>query len=117
MWDEADEPEALEGQARRQDVLRRTRDLGLRSRKISSALQSTGRLICEVPGCGFDFHAVYGELGRDFAIVHHELPLGSRKRARRTRSSELRIVCANCHAMIHRGGETRKVAAVTVRRD
>jgi predicted HNH restriction endonuclease len=64
-------------------------------------------LKCEVPGCGFDFEAVYGELGRDYAQVHHLKPLGDRTTPSETKLNDLAIVCANCHAMIHRGGKCR----------
>lgn len=114
VLDADDAPEALEGHSRLAEVIQRARDLGLRSRKIASVKKALGRLVCEVPNCGFDFFAAYGELGRDFAIVHHEDPIGRRKRASKTTFSRLRIVCANCHAMIHRGGETRSLAALRI---
>ena len=66
-----------------------------------------GRLPCEVPGCAFDFLAVYGEIGTGYAQVHHRRPLSDRTRPSETRLSELVVVCANCHVMIHRGGECR----------
>ena len=56
-----------------------------------------------MPGCGFDFHEVYGEVGREFAHVHHLEPLGERDDATVTSLADLAIVCANCYAMIHRG--------------
>jgi 5-methylcytosine-specific restriction endonuclease McrA len=80
----------------------------LRKAKIREILSKHGRLVCEVRGCGFDFHAVYGELGRGFAHVHHRHLLASNG-ARRTKLSDLAIVCANCHAMIHRWGMCRDI--------
>jgi predicted HNH restriction endonuclease len=62
-----------------------------------------------VPGCGFDFEAVYGELGRNYAQVHHLKPLGDRTTPSETKLSDLVIVCANCHAMIHRSGKRRSL--------
>ncbi len=86
----------------------RLREKRLRKRKIQETLRvENGRLRCEVPGCGFDFLAVYGELGRDYAHVHHKKPLSDRTNPEMTKLSELAIVCANCHSMIHRGGLCR----------
>jgi predicted HNH restriction endonuclease len=48
---------------------------------------------------------VYGEKGRGFAHVHHVEPLGHRGKSRITHLKDLKIVCANCHAVIHRYGE------------
>lgn len=86
----------------------RLREKRLRKRKILEVLRrENGRLRCEVPGCGFDFLAIYGELGREFAHVHHKNPLSDRAGAEVTKLDDLAIVCANCHAMIHRGGRCR----------
>lgn len=93
---------AIEGALRL--ALRRhfARDARLRQVKIQQVLAAKGRLQCEVPGCGFDFAAVYGGLGDKFAHVHHDEQLSKRDRETRTELKKLRIVCANCHAMIHR---------------
>jgi len=90
-------------------IRHRKREQSLRERKISTVLKLTGTLACEVPGCGFDFARVYGELGAGYAQVHHLLPLAQRDSAQPTALSDLAIVCANCHAMIHRGGELRNL--------
>ncbi len=53
--------------------------------------------------CGFDFEAVYGELGRSFIHVHHIIPLSEVKATYAVDPiRDLRPVCANCHAIIHR---------------
>jgi hypothetical protein len=97
----------LEGEETEAMGKRRTRDQILRRRKISQARNSgNGRLICEVPGCGFDFEEVYGLLGAGFAHVHHRNQLSGRN-PRATKLKELAIVCPNCHAMIHRHGKCR----------
>ena len=71
--------------------------------------QSSGTQIPDeiVSKCGFDFEAVYGELGRDYAQVHHLKPLADRTKPSQTKLDDLAVVCANCHAMIHRGGKCR----------
>ncbi len=88
----------------------------LRMQKIRSVQEANhGQLECEVPGCGFNFFRVYGELGRDFAHVHHRRPLADRKR-RETTLDDLAIVCANCHAMIHKDRECRPLENLIVPR-
>jgi 5-methylcytosine-specific restriction enzyme A len=53
--------------------------------------------------CGFDFEEKYGERGRDFIHVHHLVPIASIGLDYVVNPiSDLRPVCPNCHAMIHR---------------
>jgi hypothetical protein len=103
----------LEGEARRRMVLHRKREGRLRDGRIAFVKNRTGALACEVKGCGFNFHAVYGKLGEDYAQVHHMRPLSYRTVPSKTRVSDLRVVCANCHAMIHLGGKSRSLAQIT----
>lgn len=102
---------ALEGELVHLLKLHRKRDRRLRLAKIRQVLrQRNGRLACEVPRCGFDFAAVYGLLGLGYAQVHHKKPLSSLHEEEEVRLEDLIIVCANCHVMIHRGGDCRSVA-------
>lgn len=103
---------AYEGEVRLLVVRHRRREQRLRSEKIQHALQTRGRLVCEVPGCGFDFEEVYGPGARGFAHVHHLEPLHSQDTPRLTRLADLAIVCANCHAFIHLGGKCRPLAGL-----
>lgn len=77
----------------------RERDRSLVQRKKTAA-RAAGTLACEV--CGFDFELSYGSLGRDFIECHHVRPL-SLSGQTKTKSSDLVLVCANCHRMAHRG--------------
>ena len=53
--------------------------------------------------CGFDFEKVYGRLGKDFIHVHHLVPISSiGKEYEIDPIKDLRPVCPNCHAMLHR---------------
>jgi hypothetical protein len=53
--------------------------------------------------CDFDFEQVYGEIGRDFIHVHHLVPLSEiGKEYQINPVQDLRPVCPNCHAMLHR---------------
>jgi hypothetical protein len=57
--------------------------------------------ICKV--CEFDFGAVYGEIGQGFIHVHHLKDLSTiGARYEVNPIADLRPVCPNCHAMLHR---------------
>ncbi|MDG9714442.1 HNH endonuclease [Streptomyces sp. DH10] len=77
----------------------RERNKGLRKRKIESALRKGGGLACEA--CGFDFEEVYGERGAGYVECHHVVPLHEAGEGK-TKLSDLALICANCHRMIHR---------------
>lgn len=108
-----DPEEGFEGYLRVLFVRHRQREHRLRSAKIRSVLRALGRLRCEVPTCAFDFEERYGSLGREYAHVHHLRPLAAADARRRTTLNDLAIVCANCHAMIHRGGACRPLKEVS----
>lgn len=113
-----DESSALEGEALMRFVIHRKREVKLRHEKIATALKgNNNRLICEVPNCGFDFLRRYGNLGFGYAHVHHLMPLReAAAHGRATKLSDLAVVCANCHAMIHRGGECRPLDGLIPKR-
>jgi hypothetical protein len=96
------EPVYTEGERIEYQGSRGVRDPRLRDAKIGRVLIETGELRCEIPGCDFDFFETYGERGKGFAIVHHRNPIGKRSGPSETKLSDLTIVCANCHAIIHR---------------
>jgi hypothetical protein len=100
----------LEGAARARYVVHRYREQRLRKAKIADELKRKGKLACEV--CEFDFKASYGSIGEGFTHVHHKIPFNSFQGVRETQLSELAIVCANCHAMIHVGGKSRHLDEV-----
>ena len=53
--------------------------------------------------CSFKFDDMYGSLGRDFIHVHHLVELSTiRTEYNVDPIRDLRPVCANCHAMLHR---------------
>ena len=98
----------FEGTWKRAFIFHRRRESKAPREKIREVLKLTGKLVCEVPKCGFDFEARFGKLGRGYAQVHHLDPLSkSPKEGKITKPSDLAIVCANCHVMIHIGGECR----------
>jgi predicted HNH restriction endonuclease len=113
-WIPDPETAAVEGQNQALLANHRRREQSLRRAKIEASRRShpNGRLICEVPGCGFDFEAVYGQLGEGFAEVHHLRSLSEMDGPVLTTLADLSVVCANCHRMIHRGAGCRPLDAV-----
>jgi predicted HNH restriction endonuclease len=104
---------ALEGEQQRTLVVHRHREISLRRAKLDAfRREHDGRLFCEVPGCGFDFETVYGELGSGFAEVHHLRPLGEPAQPVSTTLADLAVVCANCHRMIHRSNGCRPIESI-----
>jgi 5-methylcytosine-specific restriction protein A len=99
----------FEGERKQSFIYHRRREAEVRRRKIEDVrIRNHGKLICEVPNCGFDFAKRYGTLGEGYAQVHHLLPLREAPDGGRpTKLEDLAIVCANCHVMIHLGGECR----------
>lgn len=63
--------------------------------------------------CGFNFGAVYGSLAEGLIHVHHIKPLSEiRAKYEVDPLADLRPVCPNCHAVIHRGGKSRSIQEV-----
>jgi len=55
--------------------------------------------------CSFNFESFYGLRGKDFIHVHHLTPLSEIGESYRVNPEhDLRPVCPNCHAMLHRKG-------------
>ncbi|ESN15811.1 hypothetical protein L370_01872 [Enterobacter sp. MGH 24] len=58
---------------------------------------------CQCSVCNMDFEKTYGETGKDYIHVHHITPLSEiGERYKLDPVNDLRPVCPNCHAMIHR---------------
>jgi predicted HNH restriction endonuclease len=108
-----DSESAIEGNQQRRLVIHRQRESSLRRAKLDAfRKEHDGRLFCEVPGCGFSFEIVYGELGSGFAEVHHLTPLGELSQPISTTLADLAVVCANCHRMIHRNNDCRTLEGI-----
>jgi len=109
-----EELESLEGLPRERLILHRIREWKLRKRKLDKAFWANGgRLVCEVPNCGFNFSERYGALGDGYCHVHHLTPLSDAPdEGRAANLDDLAIVCANCHAMIHRNGGCRPLVGL-----
>lgn len=57
---------------------------------------------CKV--CDFDFNKTYGKWANDYIEVHHMKPISNAKETKieTNPSTDLTVVCANCHRMIHK---------------
>lgn len=98
--------EALEGDKRYAFLAHYHRDSRLRKAFIASRKP----LSCEI--CKLDFEKAFGELGAGYAHAHHEDAIAKRSRNTTTRQNRMKVVCPNCHAMIHRGGKCRTIEEV-----
>lgn len=88
--------EFFEGASRR--VLVNAYERNRRAR--NECLRHRGRS-CSV--CGFDFEARYGPSAAGYIQVHHVVPIAQVEGEYRVDPvADLRPVCANCHAVIHR---------------
>ena len=54
--------------------------------------------------CGFNFFTTYGIWGKGFAEVHHVKPFSDHgdKKSLTDPQTDLLVVCANCHRMLHK---------------
>jgi 5-methylcytosine-specific restriction protein A len=91
--------EALEGALVTRLHRRRERSQKIVTAKKKQFLSNHDSLFCEA--CGFDFAKVYGDRGNGFIECHHTLPVSEMTPGEKTKLSELALVCANCHRMIH----------------
>ena len=96
----AGEEEAEEGELLIRAHRDRERNTRLVRLKKDRALGEAGELQCEA--CSFDFSTAYGNHGRSFIECHHVTPLSELKPGQKTKLADLRLVCSNCHRMIHR---------------
>jgi 5-methylcytosine-specific restriction protein A len=75
------------------------RNAALVKAKKKRALATLGRLACEA--CGFDFRERYGDRGEGFIECHHAKPVHALRPGEKTKIADLRLLCSNCHRMIH----------------
>ncbi|MEG4987682.1 HNH endonuclease [Microcoleus sp. BR0-C5] len=95
--DEVDSVQTFrEGAVRQVSINAYERDPKARQKCIDSHGSS-----CSI--CGFDFGRTFGQLGKGFIHVHHLRPLSEiAEEYEIDPIKDLRPVCPNCHAMIHR---------------
>lgn len=88
----------------------RERNSTLVKKKKEYALKNLGQLQCEV--CDFIYTDIYGKLGEGFIECHHRNPVSKMNPNQKTTLTDLALVCANCHRILHRGGELLSVEAL-----
>ena len=72
-----------------------------RNDKARSACLSHYGHNCTV--CNFNFQSTYGEIGAGFMHVHHLTPISTKAQQYEINPiADLRPVCPNCHAMLHK---------------
>src|SRR5262245_60758761 len=78
-----DDDEFPEGKILTRLHQRKERNHRATDNKKRKVLQETSRLACEA--CGFDFAAIYGDLGYGFAECHHTVPVAELTEDHRTK--------------------------------
>tara|TARA_X000000368_G_scaffold397342_1_gene366386 strand:- start:747 stop:1427 length:681 start_codon:yes stop_codon:yes gene_type:complete len=78
----------------------RERNQRLIKLKKYAFMQKHDNLFCEA--CNFNFYEFYGDRGKDYAEIHHNIPLSSKDFMGSTHLDDLSVLCSNCHRMIHR---------------
>lgn len=86
---------------------RKERDTKMARLAKENRLADVGSLRCDV--CGFDFEKTYGELGEGYIEAHHVIPVSELAPNAMSKVSDLALVCANCHRMLHRGKSTLSI--------
>ena len=97
---EDETPDTKEGKEKYVRHKTRERNPHIIKKKKKEFKEIHGRLYCEI--CSFDFSNIYGSRGLDFIECHHNIPLHENESERITKTSDLSLLCSNCHRMIHR---------------
>jgi 5-methylcytosine-specific restriction protein A len=100
---------ALEGRQLLRQHIRRERSMKL-VREFKKQLSN-----CSCSICGFEFEAVYGDIGRLFIEAHHTKPISQLDKAEEVSINDLIAVCSNCHRMLHRTIPTMEPLDLKVR--
>lgn len=80
------------------------------SRARAACIELHGTKCCI---CDFDFEGIYGNLGKGFIHVHHLKSISASEGTHVVcPKTDLRPVCPNCHAMIHRSGKNRSIEEI-----
>ena len=73
-----------------------------RNRMLAAKVKKVQGYTCKA--CGFNFEAVYGDIGADFIEAHHLLPFSQLTGdvVHLDPNKDFSVLCSNCHRMIHR---------------
>lgn len=91
----------------------RERDKKIVKRKKEEALKQHGTLQCEA--CGFNFSETYGADVEGVIDLHHTKPLHTLQPGDKTKLTDLALLCANCHRVVHSQRKWLSVAEVKER--
>lgn len=86
------------------------RMISKRSRALRNAKLAKANGVCEC--CKVNFGALLNGAGAKVLLVHHRRQLSARSSPSITKESDLAVVCANCHALIH--ADPKKAKSVGV---
>lgn len=95
-----DECSFPEGKKRLREHIVRERNPEVVKIAKENYLKIHGSLKCEI--CNFNYEKVYGEIGKDYIEGHHTIFVSEIVDEYKTRPSDIILLCANCHRMIHR---------------
>lgn len=90
----------LKASYREGDLTEIRREIARRDPRLRTAAIATYGVECMA--CGESFAEKYGEIGDGFIELHHLKPISTYQRKRKTSVHEVRVVCSNCHRMLHR---------------
>ena len=79
----------------------RERNPKIKEKAIELFLKQNNSLYCEV--CRFSFEDKYGKIGKGFIEAHHLKPISKYKENEITYIKNVKLVCSNCHRIIHKG--------------
>ena len=99
-FDDLLEKDFIEGDKKMAFHFYRERNSKLVKLKKDSFIKEHEKLFCEA--CEFDFHDVYGERGKHYAEIHHDIALSSIDFMGTTKLDDLSVLCSNSHRMVHR---------------
>ena len=83
-------------------------------RNVQARRQCIARYGTACSACGIDFGEMYGDVGKGFIHVHHLTPLSAGP-ATVNAIRDLRPICPNCHAMVHRTDPPMSIEALRSR--
>ncbi|AWK50544.1 hypothetical protein DIC82_05615 [Clostridium beijerinckii] len=92
--------EGLEGQE--QLILHLKRERNTRFMKKCKQLFALNDKYLHCQICNFSFYEKYGDIGINFIEGHHIYPISELKLETKIKSTDILMVCSNCHRMIHR---------------
>ena len=100
-------PAATEGERRLRTHFQIERKSWLVREKKARFREEHGRLFCEV--CRTDLESKYGACWDERAIeAHHIRPLSGLDEPKVTELSDLILICATCHRLVHRTGDVEE---------